>query len=200
MRRFARLQRKAVEKLDLAPGETVIDVACGTGLNFAAIEEGIGADGTIIGIDLSSEMLDVARGRVAGEGWTNVRLYESSIEEVELDEVADGALFSFTHDVLQSPDAVARVVAHLRPGGRVASVGAKLSGRWNVPVNFFVRRAALPYITTFRGLERPWSELERYAPRLEHKSLALGGAHLAWGEVSSEGVAKARNRSAPDGA
>jgi demethylmenaquinone methyltransferase/2-methoxy-6-polyprenyl-1,4-benzoquinol methylase len=41
----------------LTAGETVIDVACGTGLTFALIEDLIGPDGRVIGMDLSPEML-----------------------------------------------------------------------------------------------------------------------------------------------
>ena len=130
-------------------------------------------------------MLAQARQRATSHGWQNVSLIEAAVEEAELDVTADAALFSFTHDVLQSPPAVANVVAHLHRGARVASVGAKFGARWNVVVNFFVRRSARSYITTFEGLDRPWRELERYAGEMRHRDLALGGAYVAWGEVSA---------------
>jgi ubiquinone/menaquinone biosynthesis C-methylase UbiE len=184
MRSLARFQRKAVEKLELGPGETVIDVACGTGVNFPLLEEAIGPSGRIVGVDLSPEMLALARERVADNGWDNVTLVEAPMEEAELNVEADAALFSFTHDVLQSPEAVANVVAHVRPGGRVACTGPKLGARWNVPVNFLVKRIARPYITTYEGLDRPWRELERHTSELRHKDLALGGSYVAWGRVA----------------
>jgi ubiquinone/menaquinone biosynthesis C-methylase UbiE len=187
MRRFARWQRKAVERLDLGPGETVIDVACGTGLLFPLLEERVGPNGRVVGIDLSPEMLAQARDRAAAEGWKNVSLIEAAVEDAELDLTADAALFSFTHDVLQSERAVANVVAHLRPDARVASVGAKLGASWNVIVNFFVRRAARPYMTTFEGLDRPWRELEQHAGEMRHRDLAVGGAYVAWGRITDEG-------------
>lgn len=185
MRRFARWQRLAVERLELTPGQTVIDVACGTGLNFSLLQAAIGPGGRIIGIDLSPEMLAGARKRVTAVGWENVTLIEAPVEEAKAGGAADAALFSFADDVLQSAEAVANVVAHLRPGARVASVGAKLATRWNLPVNTFVRRAARPYVTTMEGLDRPWRRLERYAT-IEHRSLALGGAYLAWGHLTGE--------------
>ncbi len=49
-------------RLAQCPGDTVIDVACGTGLNFAAI----------IDVDLSAEMLAIAQRRVEHAGWTQV--------------------------------------------------------------------------------------------------------------------------------
>jgi ubiquinone/menaquinone biosynthesis C-methylase UbiE len=188
MRRLGRFQRAALRRLALQPGETVIDVACGTGLNFEAIEAAIGRGGRLIGIDLSPEMLAQADGRVRDHGWENVLLIRASIEDAELGEQADAALFSFTHDVLQTPAAVANVVAHLRPGGRVASTGAKLGARWNLPVNVVVRRAARPFMTTFAGLDRPWRELERHAPGMEHRDMALGGAYVAWGAIPGGGA------------
>ena len=185
MRRFARWQRLAVERLELRPGETVIDVACGTGLTFPSLQSAVTRSGRIVGVDLSPEMLAQARERVAAEGWENVTLVEAAVEDAELPFVADAALFSFTHDVLQSPEAVRNVVSSLSPGARVACVGAKLAGGWSPVVNFFVRRAARPYMTTFEGLDRPWRELERHIGEMRHRSLALGGAYVAWGAIDS---------------
>jgi ubiquinone/menaquinone biosynthesis C-methylase UbiE len=191
MRRFARWQRMAVERLELEPGEVVIDVGCGTGLTFPSLERAVGPTGRIVGIELSPEMVAQARGRVAAHGWQNVSLIEAPVQTAEFDAVADAALFSFTHDVLQSPLAVANVVAHVKPGARVASVGAKLAGGWSPLVNFFVRRSARPYVTTFRGLDSPWRELERYLGEFDVKSLALGGAYVASARVADDGPARA---------
>jgi ubiquinone/menaquinone biosynthesis C-methylase UbiE len=188
MRRFARWQQKAVERLELRLGNAVIDVGCGTGLNFPLLEERVGAEGQIVGVDLSADMIAVARERVASHGWQNVVLIETSVEEAEIPTGADAALFSFAHDVLQSSAAVANVVAHLQPGARVASVGAKYAKGWNPVLNFFVRRSAQPYVTTFEGLDRPWRELERYAGEMQSRSLALGGAYVAWGQVGGDGI------------
>jgi ubiquinone/menaquinone biosynthesis C-methylase UbiE len=191
MRRFARWQRMAVERLQLQPGETVIDAACGTGLTFPLLESAVASTGRIVGIELSTEMVSQARKRVAAHGWENVSVIEAPAETAAIEVVADAALFSFTHDVLQSPVAVANVVAHLKPDARVASVGAKLAGGWSPLVNFFVRRSARPYMTTFRGLDRPWRELERYALEFDVKSLALGGAYVASARLTEDAPARA---------
>ena len=197
MRTYARWQRRAVDALELEAGHTVIDVACGTGLAFPLLEQRVGPTGRIVGVDLSPDMLEIARGRVLDEGWENVTLIEASAEDAELEVTADAALFSFTHDVLQLPRAVANVVAHLRPGARVASVGGKYGARWNVIVNFFVRRAARPYMTTFEGLDRPWRELERYTDGMPAKELALGGAYVASGTITEDGLKRAEQRARP---
>jgi ubiquinone/menaquinone biosynthesis C-methylase UbiE len=171
-------------------------VACGTGLNFPALQERIGASGEIVGIDLSSDMIAGARDRAAASGWENVTLLEAAVEDARIHATADAALFSFAHDVLQSPDAVANVVAHLQPGARLACVGAKYAKGWNPVVNFFVRRSARPYVTTFGGLDRPWRELERYAGEMQSEPLALGGAYVAWGQVASDRFERATEQQA----
>jgi len=81
MRRFTRWQQLAVDRLRLSAGESVIDVACGTGLSFPILEKAIGESGHIIGIELSSEMIARARDRVASHAWTNVTLVEAPAEE-----------------------------------------------------------------------------------------------------------------------
>ncbi len=193
MRRFQRWQEQAVQRLRLRPGQTVIDVACGTGVNFPLLEVAVGASGRVIGVDLSPDMLRRARERIDSHGWANVTLIQSAAEDAEFGEIAaDAALFSFTHDVLQSPRAVANVVAHTRPGARVACTGAKYAGRWNLPVNLVVRRMARPYMTTFAGLDRPWRGLERYAGEMRHRSHAFGGAYVAWGRMRPNAAREAR--------
>src|SRR6478672_5005647 len=70
-----RAQRlRAVHALGLRPGHSVVDVACGTGLNFRPIEELIGPAGRIVGVDLTDAMLARAQDRIATNGWSNVNL------------------------------------------------------------------------------------------------------------------------------
>ena len=68
----ARLRTRLVNELDPRPGDVVLDLACGTGLNFPALERAVGPAGRIIGVDLSADMLTKAGSRVARSGWNNV--------------------------------------------------------------------------------------------------------------------------------
>jgi demethylmenaquinone methyltransferase/2-methoxy-6-polyprenyl-1,4-benzoquinol methylase len=67
----------AIKKLLLQRGNCVIELGCGTGLNFPYLIEQIGPDGRLIGIDLTPGMLDIARVRVEQSGWKNVELIHS---------------------------------------------------------------------------------------------------------------------------
>jgi demethylmenaquinone methyltransferase/2-methoxy-6-polyprenyl-1,4-benzoquinol methylase len=173
-----RYRRQAVERLRLAPGATVIDVACGTGANFEALEQRIGPRGRIIGIDLSPEMLELARQRVERRSWPNVTLVEATVDEAKLDVRADAALFSFTHDVLQSPAAIDNVLAHLRPGARVVAVGGRSPPRWLLPLHLAARQIGARYVTTLSGYERPWVHLAARLDDAQVKPRALGAVYL----------------------
>lgn len=181
MARTGRWRAAAVDALELTPGSTVVDVACGTGLNFARVRECIGPEGRLIGVDISGEMLTMAEARTRAGGWGNVELIEADIEDLQLTTPADAALYSFTHDVLQWEGAVAAVVSQLQPAGRIASVGASLAGPWN-PINLAVRLAVRPFVTNPQGLKIPWRTLSRFAS-LRIQSFALGGVYLASGSL-----------------
>ena len=81
--RERRYRRLTVEGLRLSPGDTVVDVACGTGLNFPLLEEKVGPTGRIVGVDLTDAMLEKARERVDREGWQNVELVRSDAAEYD---------------------------------------------------------------------------------------------------------------------
>jgi SAM-dependent methyltransferase len=133
-----------------------------------------------VGIDLSPEMLAIAGERVRRQSLAGVSLIEGAIERAELPEPFDAALFSLTHDVLQSPPALGQVFAQLRPGARVAAFGAKRGSWWPSPL---VRVIGRRYVTTFEGLDRPWRLLERFVPDLRVEPLLFGGAYVAVGSV-----------------
>ena len=123
-------RRRAVELLRLRGGEVVIDVGCGTGLCFELLQQRIGPGGTIVGIDASARMLELAGRRVADHGWRNVVLVQAPVEDAIIPEAADAVLFCAVHDVLQSPAALDNLFAGTRPGARVAAVGGKWAPPW----------------------------------------------------------------------
>lgn len=117
----------AVRALGLHVGATVVDLACGTGLNFALLERAIGPEGRIVGVDLTDAMLARARHRAEGNGWTNVRLVQADAAGYVFPARVDAVLS--TYALTQVPgreQAVAHAAAALAPGGRLAVLDLKL--------------------------------------------------------------------------
>ena len=178
------LQRRAIDALELSAGDRVLDVACGTGLAFSELEERIGPEGEIVGVDLTGAMLEQARARVRGRGWQNVRLVEARVEEAGLGgEPFDAALFSFTHDVLQSEAAVEAVVGAVRAGGRLATTGIQWAPRWMLPVNAAVWLGARRYVTTLDGFDRPYARLADRLEDVQVERAWLGCMYVVSGRV-----------------
>ena len=185
-RRTMPLRLRTIEKLALRPGDTVLDVACGTGLNFPRLSEAVGASGHVIGVDLSPEMCSLARRRCEREQLANVSLVEASMAQASIDRPLDAVLFNYTHDVLRSPSALAHILAAARPGARVALAGMKLPPWWLAPLNPVVRARARPYMTTFEGLDRPWSLLASYLESFQWEHTILFTNYIGWGAVRTK--------------
>lgn len=172
----------------------MLDVACGTGVCFPLLEEHVGHSGRIIGVELSPDMLALARRRVEDAGWTNVTLIQTSMETVTLPVRWDAALFHFTQDVLRSRAALANIFSQARDGARVAAAGTKLFPWWLGPLNVYVRLANRNYMTTSDGLRRPWNLLQRdYVPDLRVEPVWLGASYIASGRFRHSGAFGERN-------
>lgn len=186
-RRTMRLRRRAIDRLELAPGARVLDVACGTGLSFPLLAERVGAAGQVVGVELSPEMMRQARARVAQARWPQVTLIEASMEDAALEGAFDAVLFNYTHDVLQSPRALANVFAHVKPGARIVAAGVKHPPAWLFPLRLLRLWNARPYLTTFRGLDRPWAPLDAYVEGMEIEPVLLGTNYIAHGHARIRG-------------
>jgi arsenite methyltransferase len=176
-----RLRRRTIAALKLGRGDSVLDVACGTGLSFPRLVAAVGREGRVTGVELSPDMARRARERIAHAGWVNVTLIEAAAEDAALVGSFDALLFNFTHDVLQSPAALEHLFAVTAPGARVAASGSKLLPRWLEPANVLVRRINAPYVTTFAGLRRPWHRLAEYVPDLDVRTALWGAGYIASG-------------------
>ena len=118
-----RAQRlRAVEALGLSPGDSVVEIACGTGLNFSLLEQAIGPNGRIVGVDLTDAMLAQARQRIETNGWRNVSLVQADAAEFDFPTKVDAILS--TYALTQVPEC-AQVIAH-----GAAALSAR--GRWVV--------------------------------------------------------------------
>ena len=178
---FEPIRAAAIERLGLRPGQTVLDVGCGTGLSLERLHRAIGPAGRVVGIEPSPAMIARARERPCARANENVELVCCAAEDLVRRDRADAALLHFTHDILRQPVALDRLLAVLRPGARVVACGLQWAPPWAVPVNLFVWGAALRSVSSLRGLDRPWSLLAERVREFEVSSLLLGAVFLGCG-------------------
>ena len=179
---FEPLRLEAIERLNLQPGEVVLDVGCGTGLSFMPLLNKLGDRGHVVGIEQCPEMIGKAQERIASAGWKNqVALVHASAEDARWQGKADAAVFHFTHDVMRCPAAIDNVMANLKPGARVVATGLQWAPPWAGPVNCFVMGAALYSVSSLDGLNQPWSELASRLVDFQRHDTWMGSVYVATG-------------------
>jgi demethylmenaquinone methyltransferase/2-methoxy-6-polyprenyl-1,4-benzoquinol methylase len=183
-----RAQRvRAVQALGLRAGDSVIDMACGTGLNFPLIEEAIGPGGQIVGVDLTDAMLARAQDRIAANGWSNISLVHAEAAEFAFPTGVDAILS--TYALTQVPECT-QVIAH----GAAALSGG---GRWvvldiKVPDSTpgWLAQLGTAFVRPFASVDewimrRPWeairAAMQEELSDLSWTELFLGTAFLAAG-------------------
>jgi ubiquinone/menaquinone biosynthesis C-methylase UbiE len=113
--------RRLVEFAHIAPGATVLDVACGRGAVLVPAAERVGDTGRVVGVDLSPEMVESARAALARTGLHAPDLRVMDAEHLELSDAAfDVALCSFGVFFFPDPEqAASELYRVLVPGGTV---------------------------------------------------------------------------------
>jgi SAM-dependent methyltransferase len=106
----------------LRPGEVVVDLGSGGGLDVFLAARKVGPTGKAIGIDMTPEMIDRARAGARNQGLANVEFHLSTIDDIPLpDDSADVVISNCVVNLAPDKGAVLREVFRvLKPGGRVA--------------------------------------------------------------------------------
>lgn len=127
-------QRLMLRMADLQPGDTVLDVACGTGLVTFRAASQVGQWGSVVGTDLSGEMVDAAGRRSAEAGHLNVRFERGDAEELAFpDSTFDAVLCALGLMYVPDPARALREMRRvLQPGGIAAAAvwGARRACGW----------------------------------------------------------------------
>ena len=185
-----------VELMGLRPGDTVLDVGCGTGLSFELLVDAVGPTGRIIGVDSSAQMVELASGRVTRNGWSNVRVVHAdattlTAEDLEGDgeSVRIDAVFSaYALSVMADPDAaLTKAAALLASGGRLGGgrMGVVDMQRPTGAARVFTPLARMA--TAFGGSDidaHPWEWLEQRGHNLQRTSRRGGHIRVVTGTLS----------------
>lgn len=184
--RINRWRRMVVDALELRPGDSVVEVGCGTGLNFALLEQRVGQSGKVIGIDISSAMLDRARARVNSERWKNVELIHIAASDFEFPQGV-GGIFA-TGVLTYEPEydsVIERGAKALAPGRKWAVLDYKMPSTWvRIFVPAFVAMGSLFGVSKSLMEHRIWESVERYLENVRMQELYGGFVYIVHGEAS----------------
>ncbi|MFO0800534.1 MAG: methyltransferase domain-containing protein [Gemmataceae bacterium] len=103
------------------PGDTVVDIGCGAGMDSILAARKVGASGRVIGVDMTQEMVRKATDNAVAAGVTNTEFHEGEADRLPVgdgsaDVVISNGVFNLCFD---KPKVLAEVFRVLRPGGRV---------------------------------------------------------------------------------
>lgn len=171
--RLGSYRERAVAALALHKGDTVVDIGCGTGANFPSLQQVIGPEGKIIGVDLTDAMLTQARERVAEKGWRNVQLVQSDAATYQFPVGLNGIISSFAITLVPDFDAVIRNgCKSLLADGRFVILDFKLPSGWLLklaPLGVLLTR---PFgVSMELGSRHPWESIAAHFGKVDITNL-----------------------------
>jgi demethylmenaquinone methyltransferase/2-methoxy-6-polyprenyl-1,4-benzoquinol methylase len=174
-----------VEALNLKKGDTVVEIGCGTGLNFSLLRKQIGPKGNIIGVDLTPEMLEEADKRIKRHGWQNVTLVQSDAAVYRFPNRLDGIISTFALTLVPEYDMIIQKgAAALLPDARFVIVDFKKPDKWPMWMikSFVILTRPFGVSLDIAG-RHPWESVARYMTMVEFRELYFGALYLCVGEA-----------------
>jgi len=181
-------RRQAVDALELRPGDTVVEIGCGTGLNFDYLAPAVGPAGRVVGVDLTDGMLRQARRRASAHGWRNIELIESDAANFEFPPGLGGVFSSFALTLVPDyQNVIRRAVAALAPGRSLVVLDLKRPEHmpeWLVRLGVLI---ASPFGVTLDLADRhPWEAMRRYCADVSVTEVYFGFVYIARGYASDQ--------------
>jgi ubiquinone/menaquinone biosynthesis C-methylase UbiE len=178
-------RKMAVQALNLEPGQTVVEVGCGTGLNFSLLQHEVGSTGRVIGIDLTDAMLEQAHQRVRKEEWLNVELIQTDAAAYQFPQLVHGILSTFAMTLIPEYDCIIKQGAEaLAPSGRFVVLDLKRPDNlphWLFRLGVFLTE---PFGVSVEISERrPWEAMQKYLSHTSNTELFGGFAYISVGEA-----------------
>lgn len=150
-------RRFAVSKASLKPGDSALDVCCGTGDFAFELARAVGENGRVVGTDFSEPMLCLARAKAARRGMQGIEFLAANTCELPFDDGSfDCVTVGFGVRNLADVDAgLAEMARVLKPGGRLVCLetGEVRSRLLRLPWRFYFH-ILTPYAATLMGAKK----------------------------------------------
>lgn len=168
----------------LSEGQTVVELGCGTGANLRYLRDRVGPDGTVVGVDVTPQVIERARCETAD--LDNVHVVRGDATRPPLSPAGsdvDAIVATFLVGMLQEPAAAVSAWCDLvGPGGRVVLANATRTERWYAPaVNAAFRGVVLvstPPTTKLRYDDDPVAHLDERVERAHGRLLDRSRASI----------------------
>lgn len=183
VREFA-YRRIAVEALKLDRGDTVVELGCGTGLNFRLLRDRVGPEGKIVSVDLNADMLSSANQRIERHKWTNIDLIECDAVAYDFPERVDGIISTFAITLIAEFDKIIKNGANaLSHGKRLVVLDFKMPDNWPIwLIKFFIIITQLFGVALDLADRHPWESIDQCLDLVELRKKYFGGIYIAAGE------------------
>ncbi len=182
--REAKYRKMAISQLALKPGDSVVELGCGTGLNFGYVLKHIGKTGQLIGVDLTDAMLQQAELKIESNGWQNVRLVQSDAATYSIPSNINGVFSSFALTLVpEYQTIIEQAWQSLDKGGRLVVLDFKKPETWPLWVAKLGVIMTNPFGVTLDLKDRkPWEVMKRYFQNVTVMDLYGGFVYIAVGE------------------
>lgn len=119
---WERYGRRTVERLQLTPGARVLDVCCGSGASALPAAEAVGPRGSVTGVDLATNLLELARTKAKQRGLTNIQFELGDMTDLRFETNSfDAVVCVFGIFFVPDMEAALRELTRVtRQGGRLA--------------------------------------------------------------------------------
>lgn len=180
-----RLSERAIDELELESGDTVVDLGTGTGWNLPRLAAAVGKHGKVIGVDISTGMLERARQRIDDLAIEQVELIQADIADYQPPPDTAAIISTFAMEMRPDyADIIDRLTARLPSGSRIATTGLRNPARWpDWLIRFGTHVVKVFGVSDAYRDHRPWEAIETHTTDTLYVESHAGVIYLASGRI-----------------